>query len=873
MRPMGTRFEALRSPLSALLPLVLFVIAVVALHRLGGELRLGEVLAEFKAIESWRVAVAIVLAVSSYLALTGYEKLALLYVGSSMPWRRYGLTSFVANSIGHNLGLAAISGGAVRYRMYSPLGLGAPEIAQVVAFCTVTFAVGVGTLAGVSLVSHGGEASTLLHASSGISRLIGVLMLAAVLAYVVACAVRREPITWRGWRVPVPAVRLAGGQVAIACADLLLASACLYVLLPDSAEVSFTAFAGLYMVALAVSVASSVPGGLGVFDSILVLLLPVVPASQMLGALLAYRLVYYVLPFVLALVLLSAHEVGRHRERLARARSWARRSLDLVVPQAIALLVFGAGFLLLLSGATPAAESRLVALGRFLPLPVLELSHLAGSAVGVLLLILARGLLQRLDGAWLVTMWLLGAGIAASLIKGLDYEEASLLAAALLPLWLTRRQFYRKASLLAEVSSPAWLASAAVATAASIWIGMLAYRHVPYASELWWQFALDGHAPRMLRASLLAVLLLGSFAGLRLMAPVRAPAPSPTLDELERALPIIRASPESYAHLALLGDKALLFSESGRGFLMYGVSHRSWVAMGDPVGAAEDREELVWRFRDLADRAGAWSVFYQVSPEQLPIYVDAGLALSKVGEEARVRLGDFSLDGSARADLRQVHRRAGRDGLRFRVVAAAEAVALMPDLQRVSDEWLRSRSAAEKGFSLGRFSIPYLRRFSIALVEHRDAIVAFSNLWESDSREELSVDLMRHTSSAPKAVMDFLFIELMLWGRAQGYRWFNLGMAPLSGLEAHRLAPAWHKVGRFIYRHGEDFYNFDGLRQYKEKFFPEWRARYLAAPGRLALPRVLFDVTTLISGGVRDTLFGDHDERQTPATAGNAVER
>jgi phosphatidylglycerol lysyltransferase len=111
---------------------------------------------------------------------------------------------------------------------------------------------------------------------------------------------------------------------------------------------------------------------------------------------------------------------------------------------------------------------------------------------------------------------------------------------------------------------------------------------------------------------------------------------------------------------------------------------------------------------------------------------------------------------------------------------------------------------------------------------------------------------MRHTASAPHGVMDFLFTELMLWGRSQGYRWFNLGMAPLAGLEQHRLAPAWHKIGRFVYQHGEEFYNFEGLRQYKEKFLPEWRPRYLAAPGRLALPRVLFDVTTLISGSVTD---------------------
>jgi phosphatidylglycerol lysyltransferase len=843
-----------RRLLSAVVPVAVFVLALVALHGLGGEFHLRDVLAEFAAIAPSRVAAAILLAAASYVALTGYERLALDYVDSKMPWRRYGFTSFIAFAVGHNLGAAAISGGAVRYRLYSPLGLSGADIARIVGFGTVTFALGVGTLAGVSLLAHAGEAATLLHASPELSRAIGAGLLAAVLAYLLACALHRAPVAWRGWRLHLPSLPLALRQVAVASLDLVLASACLFVLLPPAAEVSFVAFAGLYMVALAASAASAVPGGLGVFESILVLLLPSVPAPQMLGAILAYRLVYYVLPFALALVLLAADEGGRQRGRVARALGWARRSLDLVVPQAMALLVFGAGSLLLLSGVTPAAGSRLAVLDRLLPLPVLELSHLAGSAAGVLLLVLARGLLRRLDGAWHVTMWLLGAGVVASLLKGLDYEEALLLAAVMLPLWSTRRQFYRKASLLAEPLSSGWLASSAIAVGASIWVGLLAYRHVQYADELWWQFALDGHAPRMLRASLLAVLLLGSFAMLRLMAPARAPARAPSAADLERALPIVASSHESAAQLALLGDKSLLFSDSGRAFLMYGVSHRSWVAMGDPVGPPEERAELVWRFRELADRAGAWTVFYQVSAEQLPIYVDAGLALSKLGEEARVPLGTFSLEGSDRAELRQAHRRGGRDGLAFRVVPPSDVPSLLPRLRRVSDDWLESRATAEKGFSLGRFSEEYLRRFPVALVELSGEILAFANVWQTGGREELSVDLMRHASAAPHGVMDFLFVELMLWGRDQGYRWFSLGMAPLAGLEKHRLAPTWHKFGRFVYRHGENFYNFEGLRRYKEKFLPEWRPRYLAAPGGLALPRVLLDVTALISGRGIDTL-------------------
>jgi phosphatidylglycerol lysyltransferase len=111
---------------------------------------------------------------------------------------------------------------------------------------------------------------------------------------------------------------------------------------------------------------------------------------------------------------------------------------------------------------------------------------------------------------------------------------------------------------------------------------------------------------------------------------------------------------------------------------------------------------------------------------------------------------------------------------------------------------------------------------------------------------------MRFGPDAPRGAMDYLFIELMLWAKAQGYRRFNLGMAPLAGLERHPLAPAWHRVGNFVFRHGEHFYNFEGLRRYKAKFDPEWEPRYLVAPGGVALPRILVDVSVLIAGGMKE---------------------
>jgi phosphatidylglycerol lysyltransferase len=286
---------------------------------------------------------------------------------------------------------------------------------------------------------------------------------------------------------------------------------------------------------------------------------------------------------------------------------------------------------------------------------------------------------------------------------------------------------------------------------------------------------------------------------------------------------------------------------------MYGVERRSWVALGDPVGPREECRELAWRFREEADRHGGWPVFYLVSPETLPLYLDLGLTLYKLGEQARVDLATFTLDGGDRKSMRRTLKDAEKTGLVFEVVPRERVDAILPDLRRVSDEWLAEKSTREKGFSLGRFDESYLRRFPVAVVRSGAGgeISAFANLWLGAGKEELSVDLMRHGASAPRGAMDLIFLHLMQWGKSEGFRWFDLGMAPLSGFEQRAHAPRWHRVGALVFRHGEHFYNFQGLRQYKEKFDPVWEPRYLASPGGLAMPRILANVAALISGGLR----------------------
>jgi phosphatidylglycerol lysyltransferase len=822
------------------------------LHRLIGEFHGQDVMAQFRAVPARSLALGAALTAASYFLLTFYDWLGLRHIGRDLPYRRSAMTALVAYAVGHNMGMMALSGGAIRFRMYGAAGLEAAEITAVIAFCSLSFALGSTTLLGVSLRMESLGGGALLHLGPALSQLAGGVLLAGVLGYLVLAGLRRRPLVLRGLAVRLPTLPITAAQLVLSIVDVAMASAVLYVLLPAPHDISFLAFAGLYLIATTAALISNVPGGLGVFETVILLLLPDLQPHSLLGSLLAYRLLYYAAPFGLALTGLAAHEAYAHRGRIRRASVVAQAWLSAVTPGLVSAGVFAAGVVLLLSGAMPALGPRLGVLEDFLPLGVVELSHLAGSAAGIGLLILARGLNRHLDGAYHLAMWLLGIGLAASLLKGLDYEEALLIAAVMALLWSSRDRFHRRASMLDETFTAGWAGSISLALLATSWLVLFSYRHVEYANELWWRFAFDSNAPRSLRASLLAVMIAGAFGLLKMLRPAPPETRLPDRADLDHVAGLVREATDPAAYLALVGDKKLLFNESRTAFVMYRESGRSWVSMGEPVGPPELRAALAWQFLEDCDRHDAWPVFYQVPPESLALYVDMGLSLSKMGEEARIRLADFSLEGSARAALRQTWRRAGRDGMRFEVIPPEQVGGRIEQLRAVSDAWLAEKSTAEKGFSVGSFDPDYLSRCPCALVTVGERLVAFANVWPGGGRQELSVDLMRHLGDAPPGCMDFLFIECMLWGRAQGFGWFSLGMAPLAGLENRALAPAWHRMGTFVYRHGEHFYNFEGLRRYKEKFDPEWRPRYLASPGGIALPRILLDVSTLIAGGVKE---------------------
>lgn len=611
-------------------------------------MRYEDIAAALRGLPPGALAAAALLTVAGYAAGIGYDLLALRFVRRALPFGQVAFASFVSNALSNNIGNTVLAGGPMRYWIYRPLGLAPLEVAKIVFFCSLSFWVGYVFVAGALL--FGGNAS-LPHLRGQLlvdARFLGASLLALLGVYALLVALRGRAVQQR-WAAWLPGARLAAAQLVVATLDILAMAGALYVLLPRIPGVSFPFFVMIFLLALVTGAATQVPGGVGVFETVVLLLIgPEAPAAGAAAGLIAFRVVYCVLPLLIAAPMVAVHRARRG----VRALPWN--------PQ-------------------PASDA-----------------------------------------------------------------------------------------------------------------------------------------------------------------------------EIERARPVVERSPWTYPNLVYRREMALVFSAAGNAFVMFGQIRRSCVAMGDAVGPAGEAEEATRRFHELCRGARRRAVFFEVRGEQAGLYRSLGLVLTKLGEQARVALPQFDLGTHRHAALRQACARVRRQGCRFEIVPAAQVPALVPELLDVSRAWLAAKATSEKSFSNASFDAAYLGHFPVAVVRDAQGVLAFANLWQGAGGEELSVDLMRHVPGAPNGTMDYLFSEVLLWGRAREFRWFDFGVAPLAGLEGGEDAPLWRRVGTLIYRHGEHFYNFQGLRSYKDKFGPVWTPRYLASPGGAALPIALLDVTALIAGGVRD---------------------
>lgn len=831
------RRAALKKHGPVLITVLLLAAGFYALYKLLAPLDFQEVLVSIRATPTHTYVLAISATVVAYCGLIGYDWSAIRYIGKRLPLPSIALGGFLGYAFGNTIGLSALSGGAVRYRIYTSLGLTGYDIAAISGFAAMAYGVGA-TLIGLgALALHPAALAGVTAIPPETLRPMAFVALLVLVGVILYGAARGACLRIGRFSIRAPSLGNVTAQFGFSLIDISAAAFALYVLLP-SGDLNYITFLAVFAVATMIGVASHVPGGVGVFETVVIAALgSSVPLSDAVTGLLLFRLIYFLLPFVLAMILLSLSEIwmatGRGGAAYARIEPVIQAG-QAIIPLAMGVLVLVSGLFMMFSGLlrNPVTVDTL---GQVLPLVVIEGGALLSSIVGSALVVLALGLFRRSRVAFWLVLLALGVGIFAALLHGNDFDRVLILAAMMLLLLPCRREFYRAARLGQGALSGEWLLFTFAILASIGLIYFVVHRSGPYANAMWWQFSMEDEGPRALRAALTGgvVLTLALLVGAMRTRQLTSRAPDP--EALAEAEAIISVHGTARDMLALSGDKRLMFASSGEGVLSYAERGASWVALGAPVGTAEACETLAWAFHDAARAAGARPVLYEAPERFQHQSVEIGLALHRMGNEAVVSLRDSKLLSGHDDAVELWH--------------PPHSEARIAELRRVSEAWLGARGGRERRFAFGRFEPEYLNRFPVAVLRGAEGVLAFASLPVTRGpAPSAAVDLLRAHPDAPAEAVDHLLGGLIVRLAAAGYVELSLGITPLVGQGHARASDVWDRFAALVYRGGDGLSEVEELRRSRSRFASELRPRYLCCRSILEPVAPLADVAVLIVG-------------------------
>ncbi|WP_431304359.1 phosphatidylglycerol lysyltransferase domain-containing protein [Sediminicoccus sp. BL-A-41-H5] len=612
--------------------LLLLVGAIWVVHREFRNLSVADVERAMQAIPAWALWWGAGLTVLAYLVLAIYDWLGARYAGRPSSWGRALLASFCGYSLAHNLGFAAVSGAAVRFRLYSAWGYSPLEIGKVVGFTSLTFGLGGMALGGMVLLV---EPEVLPWAGDHLPRwllqLAALPLFGVVIAYVLLSRFRRS-IRVFGHDVELPGVRMAIAQSLLATVDVAVTAAIFYVLLPPAEGLTFLRFIGIYLAAYALGITASVPGGLGVFDGAIIIgLAPYMGAAEVVGALLVFRLYYYIVPLFISGALFAGFEIGQRRDSL---KALSRGAMPLEVPILAGLVALG-GALLVFLGSLPVSA---LVLQDWAGYEAALASQFAASVVGSLLLVMAFGLARRLRLAWGMALFLLVNGAVIAWLREEHWWTWGLFLLVAALLTTMRAAFYRESRLRREPLSNEMLLPLAAVAICGVALATLANAS-RLQRETWMEVVLFAGAPIQLRFTVGIMVLLLLVGMVRLLRPARI-RPDP-LDESNRT------RLESLGACLPQRADGVIWGEAGRAGFAFTRCDEVWIAHGDPVGDPRDAVSAIWRFRDYCERQGGRPAFTGVGPDFLRYYADIGLqALPEAGNPGRFIACDAEHDAA-----------------------------------------------------------------------------------------------------------------------------------------------------------------------------------------------------------------------------------
>jgi glycosyltransferase 2 family protein len=639
-----------------LLGLLLLAGAIFVVQREFRHLSFGEVRQGLHAIPTGSLMLSAAFTLLSFFILSFYDRMAAIHVGHPLPFRRTFFASFCSYVLSHNLGFAALSGAAVRFRLYGNWGLKPAEIAQIIAFCSLTFVFGACALiGGVLLVEPASVPMLGERVPSLLLRLAGLAAWSIVFGYVVLSNRLDHLRLWR-LQIELPGLRMAVGQVVVATLDVAATAAIAFALLPPTQGLGYPTFLAIYIASYTAGLVASVPGGLGVFDGAMLLGLSAwLPAPRILGMIFVFRIFYYIVPLFIAGILFAGHELLLRSEAILSARRLGgaarppRPSLvirqseaDFSVTVAVGAVSLCGAMLLALGVLDPASDLDIIippTVGLFEGPSgfAVWLTSLAGdyvpSLIGAVLMGLAIGLANRVTLAWGATIILLCAGAVLTALRGNTLLVPGILVLSALLIAPFRSSYYRHARLLSEPFAPGTALPLLLLIGCVLILGRLEPNLEFMDTESWWSVVLAPGATNRTRVSLVCAVLIMVAALWRLISPARIAALPWSGEGGER----FRALAQAHASGARdelqiepkLPPQGIVLGETGRAAIAFTRMGRGrgglLVALGDPVGAPAEQVSAIWRLRDLAVQESRDPVFWQVGGALLHLYDDLGL--------------------------------------------------------------------------------------------------------------------------------------------------------------------------------------------------------------------------------------------------------
>ncbi|WP_423493066.1 bifunctional lysylphosphatidylglycerol flippase/synthetase MprF [Lacticaseibacillus paracasei] len=602
----------------------------------------------------------------------------------------------------------------------------------------------------------------------------------------------------------------------------------------------------LFMVANVIGVISMVPGGLGSFDVLMIVELGQLglDSSAAVVWLLFYRLFYYVIPFLIGAGLF-AQDAGKRLNAYLEGLP-----VQLIRKAAFGFLVvflYFSGIMLLLRGVAPDLAFQNTLYQRLYPYTFLFLDRVTNVIVAFLILGFGRGIASRVKRAYWPTVIVMIVAMVASLREDNHLRFIVFLILVVIALILTRRELTRDRLALSwgnKLIDGAVFGLTFIFYAFAVFYNAPAihHRHVPdvflFPSE------------RMFFTTLIGVMLAALTVYLifrYLSAPTKSLADP--YDEARLKAVVAKFGGNEVSHLGLMHDKSLHFYQvdgEDRVFFLFKKKADKLIVMGEPVGDETQIPAAIADFMKQADDQDMSLVFYEINENLTMKLHEFGFDFMKFGEEGYVDVTTFTLAGTKRKGERALMHKFEREGYSVELLKPPFDDALLDDLQTVSDSWLDGRS--EKGFSLGFFDRHYLNQAPIAVVRAPDGkIVAFATDMPTGNNEVTSIDLMRSSADAPSGIMDEVFIHLFELAKDRGFKYFNMGMAPLANVGTSSYSFIEEKIAHLVYEYGYRFYGFQGLRSYKNKYVTEWVPKYVAYRKRTSLLFTLLQIMMVVN--------------------------